>query len=92
MDREKLRGRLDDIIEKLSRPLPPAELQHGWTEQSKTAMRSLFERMRADLTAGKELKSVPHYIAVVRGLDHWGIASGELFDSAANIGSLAKLL
>jgi hypothetical protein len=89
MTRQDLVVRLDDIIERLSGPLPEAELRHGWTEQSRKAMGIFFTRMRGDVVAGKDLKSFPEYVGLVRGLDHWGIGGGELFRAAAELGSLA---
>ena len=85
---QTLLERLDNILERLSMPLPEAEVQQGWTEQSRDAMRTFFLQMRSDAAARKDLKSIPHYVGLLRGLDHWGIAGGELFEAAARIGSL----
>jgi hypothetical protein len=90
MIRETLLVQLDNIIERLSQHLPQAEVRCGWTEESREAMRSFFEQMRIDASAGKELKFLPEYVSLLRGLDHWGIASGPLFEAAAEIGMLAR--
>jgi hypothetical protein len=92
MSRQALLALLNDMIERLALALPDVEVRHGWTDQSRTAMRTLFEQMRADLLQGNDLKSVPHYVALVRGLDHWGIGGGELYKAAALIGSIARAL
>jgi hypothetical protein len=87
---QALLGCLDNIIDRLSTPLPEAEVQQGWTEQARDAMRAFFLQMRSDAAALKDLKSIPYYVSVVRGLDHWGIAGGELLEAAAKIGSLVR--
>jgi hypothetical protein len=78
------------MIDELSRELSPADKRDGWTEASRDAIRAFFQQMRADIVAGKEVSNVPQYIAVVRGLDHWGIGAGRLFEKAATIGKMVR--
>lgn len=72
---------IDDLIQKLSRPLDADELLHGWSEPSQEAMLKFFQDLRLKLEAGER---VP-YLSIVRGLDHWGISGGELFQEAAKV-------
>jgi hypothetical protein len=72
---------IDDLIEKLSRRLDADELLHGWSEPSQQAMLKSFQDLRVRLEAGER---VP-YLSIVRGLDHWGISGGELFQKAAQV-------
>jgi hypothetical protein len=90
MVRRTLLVQLDSVIERLSQGLSEAEIRCGWTEESREAMHRFFDQMRSDATTGKELKSFPQYVGLVRGLDSWGIAGGELFEAAVKIGSLAR--
>jgi hypothetical protein len=90
MARQALLARLDDMIERLSGVLSDAELRHGWTDRSRLAMLNFFENMRRDAAAGKSLKTIPNYVSIVRGLDHYGISGGALFQAAAEIGDLAS--
>jgi hypothetical protein len=90
MDRQAFVAKLDTLIEWLSKPLTAEDTRHGWRDQSRSAILNLVEEMRADALRGRELRSVPHYVGVVRGLDHWGISGGDLFDAVAAIGALAR--
>ena len=72
---------IDEIVEKLSGPLPSEELMNGWTEESRRAMSDFFKDLQSKLS-NKE--TVP-YLGIVRGLDHWGVFGGELFRRVAEI-------
>jgi hypothetical protein len=90
MDQEDMVAKLDAILVRLSAPVSTVEAAEGWTAESKSAMTNFFERMRADVIRGLDVRSNPAYVSVTRGLDHWGIASGGLFEAAAAISSLAR--
>lgn len=72
---------IEDLIQKLSTPLQPDELAHGWSESSQKAMLEFFEDLREKVLAGETLP----YLGIVRGLDHWGISGGQLFQKAAEV-------
>ena len=44
-------------------------------------MLKFFEDLRLKVIAGETLP----YLGIVRGLDHWGIGGGELFQKAAEV-------
>jgi hypothetical protein len=48
-------------------------------------MLALFARLAADLSAGIDFRTKPEYGTLIRGLDHWGISKGELFEAAVKI-------
>ncbi len=72
---------IDSLIQKLSMPLQPDELAHGWSESSQEAMLKFFEDLRLKVIADADLP----YLGIVRALDHWGVSGGELFREAAQI-------
>lgn len=85
------RHQLDRMAEALSRPLPPEELAHGWTEEARRAILDLLARLRADLAA-EVLPEMASYTALARGMDHWGITGGELLEQAAQLSAEIRRL
>ena len=81
MTEQSLQLMIDQIVEKLSGPLPSEELVNGWTDESRLAMSDFFKDLQSKLS-NKE--PVP-YLGIVRGLDHWGVGDGELFRRVAEI-------
>lgn len=76
---------LDKAIEHLVAPLDEVERQCGWSDESKASFGKLLTQMRADFLAGNELAPIPAYRGLVRGMDHWGIGRGKLFEELAAI-------
>jgi hypothetical protein len=65
----------------LSAPLSNEEIKNGWSVQSQKAMSNFFAGIQADLMSGKNTdRSVLQ--GIVRGLDHWGVEGGPLFETA----------
>jgi hypothetical protein len=85
-------ARLDDIIERLSMPLSESDMRHRWTEEGRCAFLKFYQQMRADAIHGKDLKSVANYLSVSRGLDVWGISSGELYQAALSVSAAVRAL
>jgi hypothetical protein len=73
---------IDDLIEKLSGPLTGNEVANGWSERSQKAMLEFFQDLRLKLMSDDESLL---YFSIVRGLDHWGVSGGELFQKAAEV-------
>jgi hypothetical protein len=92
MSRRALVARLDPLIVRLGRPATSDELLHHWTNSSKAAFAKLLGEMRSDALAGKELGSVTHYVTMLRGLDTWGISSGDLSEAIGDVEALAREL
>ena len=82
--------KIDLILARLSTPPTEEEARNGWTRESKAGMHTLFHKMREDALQEKELSSVPEYVGLARGMDHWGISGGSLFDAASDIGALCS--
>ncbi len=82
--------RIEAMLAALSEELSAAERRFGWTDASRIVARALFEQMRTDVEAGKDVWSMPQYVSIVRGLDHWGISGGPLFEKAAAIGRMGR--
>jgi hypothetical protein len=85
MNVSELSERVNALIALLGGELSDADRSCGWTEESRDAMRVFFEKFRADILSGKDLREKPEYASVARGLDHWGISSGGLFEAAVAV-------
>jgi len=74
--KEDVLNEIDDLVTALENPLPADELANGWTPQSQAATLSLLAEMRNILSEDGKLP----YANMGRGLDHWGVESGPLFE------------
>jgi hypothetical protein len=83
---------IDTMLDGLSGALGTTDLRGGWGPDCQRAMRSLYERFREDVRSGVDVSRVPEYVSTVRGLDHWGVSSGPLFERAARISVIARAL
>jgi hypothetical protein len=72
---------LDDLIATLEQPLSPAELANGWTMQCQVAILSLLRDLRDSVSRDGALPE----LSIGRGLDHWGVERGPLFEKACAI-------
>jgi hypothetical protein len=79
--RQSLQEELAWMIDQLSKPLPPHELEAGWTEQGRVAMLKFFEDLDSKLGNGEKLPEVN----IPRGMDSWGIVEGQLLKKAAEL-------
>jgi len=72
--------KIDQFISRLESGLTEDDRKQGWTENSRQALLKTFRKIRKEVRQGK-------YPAVnlARGLDSWGITSGELVELAAEI-------
>lgn len=73
--------KLNAVIAELSAPISPAEVESGWTKESKQAIKSYFSEVRRCYVAVHPLPS----LGVIRGLDAWGISSGDLFQQCIHV-------
>ena len=90
MEAQELVAHVDAVIGRLNGQLTEEDRRCGWNDKCRIAMREFFERLRDDITAGEEVASIPHYVTVGRGLDHWGIGDGELFTQAVTISNMVR--
>lgn len=68
--------KLNALIAELSAPVIPVDVKSGWDSESKQAIKRYFSEVRRCYEAEHPLPS----LGVIRGLDAWGISSGDLFD------------
>ena len=78
---------IEAMLAKLSAPLSAEEAADGWTSQSKSATKVLFEDLKQKLQRGEPLPP----LSISRSLDHWGVVSGDLLDAAARISNQLRL-
>jgi hypothetical protein len=88
--RTQLLQSIDELVALLSIDLPDGEVQHGWSNESRDAIREALQEMRADVAARKDVGRMPDWAGVARGLDAWGIDGGALAEKAYALVSLAK--
>lgn len=77
--------RVDKIITTLSNPLSADNMGGGWSEESRLAMLRFFETLRDDLVNGVDVSAKAEYASIARGMDHWGIVSGQLLEDATRV-------
>jgi len=85
MERERALAEIEALCRELAGPIPAAERERGWTGESQRAMHDLLQRMLVDLRRDWTSGEKPAYRALIRGLDHWGIADGAWFDALVRI-------
>lgn len=73
--RKRFPAQVTDLIGRLKRPLSSQEARDGWTDQSKAAIASYFERRLAEYGQGTLVEDE----GLVRGLDAWGVGDGDLY-------------
>lgn len=59
----------------------PAELKEGWTDESVAFAKDYVNKIYVSLTTGTELPD----LGIVRGLNYWGVAGGDLLEDIARI-------
>jgi hypothetical protein len=77
--------KIEQMINKLSNPLPPSEIANGWSEESRQAMLKFFKNLHSELTSGQFNLAEHASFHLIRGMDHWGIIEGDLLEEAAEI-------
>ncbi|MCX5658804.1 MAG: hypothetical protein NTW19_03670 [Planctomycetota bacterium] len=81
MKRHEIILEVEELVAALAAPLPELELANGWSAACQTATRSLLQGIAEDL---RTRKRIPH-MTIGRGLDHWGVEGGPLFERACVI-------
>lgn len=70
-----------EILGDLRGPVSPSEDADGWTVQSKQATQKYFLELQEAFSHGRELPP----LGITRGLDHWGVSSGVLFEKIVDV-------
>ncbi|MBU2113395.1 MAG: hypothetical protein KKE94_06425 [Gammaproteobacteria bacterium] len=69
---------LNCIINILAQGLTQEDRNHCWTDDARIGIHNYFESTKSDISNGKKCPAIN---GLIRGLDSWGISSGELFES-----------
>ena len=77
--------KIERMVGRLSKPLSPTDLAHGWSEQRRIAMLDLFDELRRRLESPEPLPEKFKELSISRGMDSWGITGGDLLDEATAI-------
>ena len=85
MDNNHITNRIDTLIKRLSKPLTSVDTQDGWTDEAKDAALALLQRLQSDIHNEVQVREIPEYRSLARGLDHWGIESGEVLEDFAEL-------
>jgi hypothetical protein len=91
-NRVRIIGRLDRMIARLSKPLSPSDIRDGWSEQSRKAISEVLEELRARLLTDEPLTEAEKQLSISRGMDTWGIVSGDLLEEGAEISNQLREL
>lgn len=81
MTRDEVLKEICELDSAMSAPLSEAELANGWTPRSQQATLALLREIAGALRTGGNLPG----LSMGRGLDHWGIEGGELFEKACKL-------
>jgi hypothetical protein len=87
-DENDIESEVNEMLALLSKPLNKTEISNGWSVDCQSAMLKLFGEIKQRLE--KSEKHPPLYIA--RGLDQWGVTQGDMFEKAAKICNMLRLL
>ncbi len=79
--KKQLISEIDDMLKGLQSPLSKSEIDCGWTVECQLAMKKMFIDIQEKLKNEQELPTV----FIAKGLDHWGVSGGQLFEKAATI-------
>lgn len=80
---------LDNIIERLSDPLLPSDIRHGWSERSQAAILKYYQRIRTRIELGENIPR-GEINGLARGLDSWGVDGGMLQDSTFGVSGILR--
>jgi hypothetical protein len=89
--RVDLERKIEEVLLHLRSGLSEEDVRSGWTERAREAMIVFFDRMLRDVHTGQSLMPL-EYRTILRGLDHWGVMEGELFDQSAEISGTVAVL
>jgi len=86
MKRQEIIQAIEELKAALTAPLPGEELANGWTPKSQEATLALLHEIEEALPAKRELPS----LSIGRGLDHWGVEGGPLFEMACELSNCLR--
>ena len=90
MDLKNLRINVDRLVQLLSEPVSADEANCGWSMPAKEGMRKFMTKLLSDIDHDPFFYQKLEYRTIARGLDHWGVLSGQLCDELTDISSLIR--
>ncbi|AJE97262.1 hypothetical protein SG18_02110 [Pandoraea apista] len=81
MAEQTVEQEIETMLARLSAPISAVDEADGWTAESMSATRLLFEEIKQKLQRGEQLPP----LSISRSLDHWGVVGGDILDMAAQI-------
>jgi hypothetical protein len=91
-NRATIIDRLDRMIARLSKPLLPSDVRDGWSEEARKAILEVLEELRARLLNDQPLTAAEKELSISRGMDSWGVVSGDLLEEGAEISNQLREL
>lgn len=79
--KDQLIAKIDALLAKTQMPLATTDAADGWTEAAQQAAIEFLQKLRAQVMSGERLPQMN----LARALDSWGVVSGELLDSYAEL-------
>jgi len=83
--REVLSMHLNELVDGLHGPLTDEARLQGWTQPARDGMIGFIESLQRKLASGIPLPAAEMRPLLVRGMDMWGVTSGDLLMKAASI-------
>ena len=80
--------RLNELVDGLHSPLTDEAPAQGWTQAARDGMVGFIESLERKLASGIPLPADEMRPFLVRGMDMWGVTSGDLLMKAALIDRL----
>ena len=65
----------------MNAPLREDEIKNGWSPESQEVAKTYLEALKSALISRADLPS----LGITRGLDHWGVVGGDLFEDIARV-------
>jgi hypothetical protein len=81
---------INNLRSELHKPLSAEEADCGWTEASKRAIEKFVIHLKLDTENDPLSFNKIEYKTVLRGLDHWGISSGKLYETLSEVSTFCR--
>jgi len=80
--------RINKLLERLALSPNEEEVRDGWTVEGKKAISNLLNEILTRLRSGEPIPP----ISIARGMDSWGVGSGDLLTEGASISNELRAL
>lgn len=79
--KDQLIAEIDALLVRTQLPLTAADIRNGWTEAAQQSAIKFLEKLRLQVDSEEQLPQMN----LARALDSWGVVSGDLLDSYAEL-------